>query len=233
MAKKNNQNRPKPTSKHFSNDPLYQRVIYVTQYADTNTEAAKRLGISTSTLRRWKKYGIPDRSIDKYSKHITRVSAGIKGSWEKQPEIQRKEFRPLYYYRTFGGVRTKYWIVEGAPYDALLEIILRECYKGIYSGYSLLLETVAPFEGIWDGEGGMYSVDDINSAPIKQRKSIRDSGSWIQTSDADPFISTRTFPLIPGHCHPSEFEDTLFRFYGMKNIRIHEIRVKEFRQSDE
>lgn len=227
---------PKKTSKHFADDPLYKRLIYVTQYVETNREAAERLGISDSTLRRWKKYGIPERSaINKqYTTKINRVSAAMIAHQNKRVESGKPyhELRTLYYYRTFGGVRTKYWIVKGATYEQMLEILLRECVRGVYSGYSLLLEMTVPFQGLFDGESTFVSSEEIKDVPMRERRKLRASSSWIETTLENPFVSTRNFPLVPGQCHPEDFEDTLYHFYGMPNVLINEIRIKEFRTED-
>lgn len=212
--------------------PAYEHLKTILHLTGTNKEAAKRLGISERTLRRWKSHGIPAKSQLLYGTKISRVAGGLKSAETRKPPNARKEYRPFYYYRDYGGVRTKHFVVDGASYDALLYILVRECYKEKYSGFSLLLKLDAPFSGIWDGEN-RYSERDLQKMSSRERRETRSTGSWLDVSMSDPFISTRIFPLLPGRCHPDEFAETLNHYFGMKNASIYEIRIKEWRTSYE
>lgn len=228
MAKKQYQK----TSKHFGTDPLYQKLIYVIQHTQSNKKAAKRLSISPSTLSRWKAFGIPDRTIQKkkYSQKINRVSSGLKSSIEKLPTEQRAEPRALFYYRWFGGVRVKYWLVDGLPYDEMLYILLKECNKDYYSSFRIRFEINVDFQGFYDGED-FTSKDDFDNLDNKEKRAIRQNGSWLDVS-AGHIISTKLFALTPGFCHPDEFEESLYRYYGMEFVNILELIFTEQRRDE-
>jgi hypothetical protein len=223
---------PAPTSKHFSGVPAYKRLVYILQHSASNKEAAARIGVSDRTIRRWKALGIPDKSIKQHAKRLREVSYQIQRKEQNIPPSSRPEPRPVYYYREFGGIRTKYWIVEGLPYDAILEILMRECLKEIYSGYTLLLKVNVPFEGVWLGDD-VITRQDLEKTPLRDRRKIREAGSWVEVTMQKPYISTKIYPLIPGFCHPDDFADTVSHFYGSSYLSIYEIRLKEWRRYEE
>lgn len=221
-----------PRGRGFMQAPAYQNLKTILHLSDSNKEAAARLGISDRTLRRWKANGIPEKSKQKYGRKIAHVSGGLKSAEHRKPPSVRKEPRSFYYYRNYGGVRTKHWVVDGAPYDELLYILVHECNKEIYSGFSFLLKLEAPFSGIWDGEN-KYPENDLQKMSSKDRREIRSSGSWLDITMSDPFISTRLMPLLPERCHPDEFIEALNHYHGLKNTSIYEIRIKEWRQFED
>lgn len=222
----------RPPKRGFMQQAAYQKLKTVLHLSSTNKEAAKRLGISERTLRRWKSQGVPPKSQEKYGLKISRVAGGLKAAEQRKAPSQRKEPRAFYYYREHGGIRTKHFVVDGAPYDELLYILVSECFKEKYSGFSLLLKLDAPFSGIWDGEN-RYSEKDLHKMSSKERRETRSTGSWLDITMSDPFISTRIFPLIPGRCHPDEFAEILNHYFGMKNAGIYEIRIKEWRRFED
>jgi DNA-binding transcriptional regulator YdaS (Cro superfamily) len=213
------------------NTPLYQRMIYVDQYAKTNKEAAARLGISERSLRRWKRDGISNRASQspKYTSKINRVAAGIVSSQQRLPTEQRRELRPVWYYHRqyYTDARSKIYKTAGATYEQLLEIVLRECYRGGYTGFSFELKFNAPFEGFMSMDNSIMSYAQYQALPKRQQKEVRDLMCFIQVNMDKPFFRSHKIALIPDDCHPDNFTTTLDNFFHMPNVDITNIKFDE------
>lgn len=233
MAKKakgtSKQALPAQTSKHFSHKADYQRLVFVLQNSKSNKEAAEKIGVSERTIRRWKTFGVPNKS--EHKKDITKVARNIRRRLSNIPPSLQPDPRPLFYYRTFGGVRTKYYIVAGLSYETILNIITDECKKGIYSAYAFLLKFEIPFTGVWTGAEA-FDVYDIDAMTAKERRQLRDAGSWVSVTEREPYLSTRLMPVIKGRCDPDDFAEDLSHYFGLNYTKIYEVRFKEWRALD-
>jgi len=223
------------TSKHFADTPQYKRLVNILHNTDTNREAAERIGVSPSTIRRWATYGISNRALknQKIQSKITRVSAGFSAYRKTVDTDDQKEYRAFSYRRDFGKAFTKYWNVENASYGQIQEIILRECRTNLYAGYYFLLKFDTKFEGFWDshnaefyaldGKGGMSDSTGRKLEP-KERQYVRDNGSFVSVNLKQPFLNTSVFTLDEGQCSPDVLQDTLLKFYYMQHFTIIEVR---------
>lgn len=213
------------------NTDLYQRFLYVVQYSNTNREAAERLGVSTSTIRRWKRDGISNRaSQNKEIVHkIRRSSGAIRGYIAHTPEDHRthKEFRPVYYYRYEGGARSKIWRTKGASFEQLLEIVLRECARGGYTGFSYLTEFKHEWEGFITEENEFIDLDDLSELSKREQKLVRDNSSFISVNMDDPYIASHTQMLLPHDCHPDNFIQTLNNIFNKQFLEVVNIKFNE------
>jgi hypothetical protein len=239
MAKPKKRYAPK-TSKHFASTKAYENLSYILHNTDSVKEAAQKIGVSRSTIYRWVKYGVSQKaqSDPVISKKINRT-AGAYRSYRSRyfGEKPLKESRPFYYYRTHGGVRTKYWNVVGASYEQMLEIVMLECMRSIYSGFYFQLKFDTPFSGFWDGDNAQfYSQDgtdlkapDGSIIPLRNRQRLRDSTSFVTVNAKSPYMNTKLIPLNDGDCHPDRFENNLYKFFNMNSFTINEIRFNERR----
>lgn len=240
MKNKMGQFAPK-TSKHFANDPLYKRVVFIATTSPNTQAVADRLGVSKSTVYRWLKYGVSNKASNNkdFVKHVNRVSGALMSHRNRLAQFQaQKEIRPISYYRTHGGVRTKYWIVEGATYEQMLEIILIECMSSKYNAFYFLLKFDEPFTGYWDGDnarfyktdglGNMFT-DEGDKIPQRNNKAVRDANSFVTVTAEKPFINTKLIQLNRGDCHPDRFVTNLYKFFHMKHFSIVEMRFNEIK----
>ena len=198
----------KRTSQAFAGSKAYQNLLYVLRHSATVKEAGTRLGVSDRTIRRWKAYGIPEKSEHKVRRKLSNIARGFRQRESNIPPALRPEPKPLHYYRTIHGIRTKFIIVSGLPYDAILDIILRECQNHVYASFTYLLRLKTPFTGDWEG-------------------------SWIKTAISEPWVSSRNQAIIPGYCHPEEFEEQLSYYFGLPNTEIYELRFRGWRNYDD
>lgn len=227
------------TSDVFNEGKQYSRLVNIIQNTDTNKQAAARIGVSTSTLRRWIQYGISNRALadKKLQSKINRVSAGFLTYRKTTPTEQQKEYRPFSYIRKHARAFTKYWNVENASYEQVLDIMLRECETGIYGGLYFLIKFNVSFSGYFDGDTGDYynadgsgKITDKNGAQLdsKSRSSVRASGSWIEQVDpAHPFLNTKLLDLRENRCNSGVLHDYLDKFYYMRHFDIIEVRFNE------
>lgn len=233
------QHKRRPSAREFSASDAYNRLIYIIQNTETMSDAARRLGRSTRTLRRWKSEGIPDRSLQKtdISKKLSRVSGGFKSQetrQEKHHQKNQKELKVTFYERNYGGAIVRHYPVDKLPYEALLEILMMECKRQPKTvAYSFLLRFEAPFEGLWDGKETFISADELSLMPKSEAKAARESMSWINVTMDDPFTSSKLLAFKNNEtgniCLRDDFGDILNRFFFMKYTKIYEIRVKQRR----
>lgn len=229
----------RPSAREFSASDAYNRLIYIIQNSSGMKEAANRLDRSPRTLRRWKSEGIPDRALfknDKKLEHkINRVFGGLKGAetrLERSTSLKphpKKEPRITYYIRTYaGGARVIHYPVENLPFEAMLEILMRDCLRQPRTvAYTFLLKFESPFSGMWDGET-FTSERDLTLMPKSQAQVVRNTGSWINITMSDPFVSTRLIDF-KDTCSYDQIGDVLSKYFYLENTKIYEIRVKERR----
>ena len=132
MAKPAVAHKRRPSAREFSASDAYNRLIYIVQSSANMADAARRLGKSTRTLRRWKSEGIPDSTLAKaeVSRKISRVSAGFKSAETRlEKQKKHKELKITFYERNYGGAIVRHYPVENLPYEALLEILMIECLR--------------------------------------------------------------------------------------------------------
>ena len=227
------------TSKHYGGNPLYQKLVYIAQNSDTRKKAAERLGISPSTLYRWIRFGVPEKVkfVDLKST-AARVYKNTRATVKRR--LQRDEYyepKTIHFYRYFGGVRSKYYLVQNHTYEQMLEIIMRECEafhdgKINYAGFRFRLKLTAPFEGLYDGDGNFTDDDELAKMTPRERRMARSMSSWIKITIENPYLSSRVFPFQAGDgmCRdPAEYEDNLYKFFHTKNMQIEEIIFSEIR----
>lgn len=238
---KSSQHKRCPSAREFGASDAYNRLIYIIQNSETMADAARRLGRSTRTLRRWKSEGIPDRSLFKdnnqLSNKISRVSGAFKAAATRQEKPQqkptqkppkKKELRYTFYERNYGGSIVRHYPVEFLPYEALLEILMMECLRQPKTvAYTFLLEFNAPFSGMWDGET-LTSDEQLSLMMKSEVKNIRNNGSWIDVSMSDPFTSTKLIDF-KNTCTYDQISDVLNKYFFSQHTKIYEIRVKQRR----
>lgn len=230
--------------REFARRPNYRRLIEALQYWGTK-RVAERLGVHPSTIRRWRSYGIPERTNREFRHKFRSLEKSVAGWLSKIPPSERPEKRPLYYYRKYqeGRGLAKIYIVEGLAYDQILEILLRECLNSRFHAFSFLLKFNRPLEGVWTGDK-FYTEKDLAKIPLKGRREIREAGSWLDITKERPFVSSsyfafyRTWPdlnrLETFYCHPDDLVEQLNAVWGKPYMSIYEIRfIGMLRHDDE
>lgn len=234
---------PKPikgrraSAREFSASDLYNKLIEILHISETNQQSADRLGISTRTLRRWKSEGIPAPRTEKQKqthKKISTVYSNITRQQKRQEQKQKPptEKRIIYYDRFYGKAKVRHFPVENMPYEAIRELLLKECLKQPRTvSYNFLLKLSSPFSGIFDGEE-FTSEKKLASISKSDAKAIRNNGSWLDIAKNDPFVNTRLFAYTD-MCDISEIDSVIDMFFGKPYITIYEIRSKYRRPYDE
>jgi len=231
MAKPAATHKRRPSAREFSASDAYNRLIYIIQNSENMADAARRLGKSTRTLRRWKSEGIPDSTLAKpeVSQKIIRVSAGFKSAETRlEKQKKHKELKITFYERNYGGAIVRHYPVGNLPYEALLEILMIECLRQPKTvAYTFLLKFEAPFSGLWDGET-LVSDDELRTMAKKDAQYARDHGSWINVAMNDPFTSTRLIDF-KNTCSYEQIGEVLNKYFFSSKTKIYEIRVKQRR----
>lgn len=227
--------------KSKKDNAAYRNFIKLLHFTKTNKEAAKRLGVSDRTIRRWKADGIPIKNQVAHNKKIKNVLTGLRVREENLPIEKRIVPRSIFYWQSFfsGAPRIKRWLVDGAEYDELLHIILRECSVEYapdvpwFSSFSFVLKFTSPFVGLWDGEN-FTSEDDLKQLTSREKIEARKNGSWIDSATSQ-FISSRRQSLDTDKCKhdPQEYIEFLNKYFYSKYTEIYEIKFFEWRRFED